>query len=90
MSSKTISVRLNPDTLEKLGHMANAMHRPRAWLMSHAIERYVEHEAWQIEAIQEAVDALESGQARFASHEEVQSWLESWGTENEGEPPACR
>lgn len=90
MASKTVSVRLDPETLDKLGHMAEAMHRPRAWLMAHAIERYVEHEAWQVEAIQEAVDTLESGKARFASHEEVQRWLEGWGTANEGEPPACR
>jgi len=40
MASKTVSVRLKSETLEKLGAMAEAMHRPRAWLMAHAIERY--------------------------------------------------
>ena len=36
MPSKTVSVRLKQATLEKLGVMAEAMHRPRAWLMAHA------------------------------------------------------
>ena len=46
MTSKIVSVRLQSETLEKLGAMAEAMHRPRAWLMAHAIERYIEHESW--------------------------------------------
>src|SRR5262245_38902350 len=63
MASKTVSVRLKSETLEKLGAMAEAMHRPRAWLMAHAIERYIAHEAWQVTAIQVAMDELDTGHA---------------------------
>jgi predicted transcriptional regulator len=90
MPSKTVSVRLKPETLEKLDLMAEAMHRPRAWLMAYAIERYVESEAWQVAAIQEAVDELEKGQADLVDHEAVAQWLDRWGTENEPESPPCR
>ncbi len=42
MPNKTVSVRLKPETLAKLDVMAAGMPLPRAWLMAHAIERYVE------------------------------------------------
>lgn len=90
MASKTVSVRLKPDTLEKLDGLAAATQRSRAWLMTHAIERYVETEAWQVVAIQQAVDELKQGQAQVMDHAVVTAWLESWGTENEREPPACK
>jgi predicted transcriptional regulator len=90
MASKTVSVRLKSETLEKLGAMAEAMHRPRAWLMAHAIERYIEHEAWQVAAIQTAVDELDKGQADLVDHATVVQWLDRWGAEGEVEPPSCR
>jgi predicted transcriptional regulator len=43
--NKTVSVRLDSETLERLGGIAKAMDRPRAWLMAHAIQRYVEERA---------------------------------------------
>jgi predicted transcriptional regulator len=89
MVSKTVSIRLKPDTLEKLDGLAAATQRSRAWLMTHAIERYVATEAWQVAAIQQAVDELEKGQAKVMDHATVAAWLESWGTEDEQGPPAC-
>ena len=47
------------------------LHRPRAWLMAHAIERYIEHESWQVAAIQTAVDELDKGQADLVDHATV-------------------
>ncbi|MFO1430657.1 MAG: CopG family ribbon-helix-helix protein [Candidatus Competibacteraceae bacterium] len=89
MTSKTVSVRLDQDTLERLGVLATVMNRPKAWLMAHAIRRYVEDQAWQVEAIQQAVQRQEHGEAKFAEHEQVMAWLESWGADSEQEPPAC-
>ena len=90
MPSKTVSVRLKQATLEKLDVMAEAMHRPRAWLMAHAIERYIAHEAWQVAAIQAAIDELDKGHADLVDHAAVVQWLDRWGAESEAEPPACR
>jgi predicted transcriptional regulator len=39
MASKIVSVRLQAETLEKLSAMSEVMHRPRAWLMAHAMRR---------------------------------------------------
>lgn len=33
MSLKAISVRLDDETLARIGRMADAMNRPRAWIM---------------------------------------------------------
>ena len=90
MAKETISVRLDRETLKRLSTMAKATGRTRGALMTHAIEKYVETEAWQVAAIQEAVDELERGEAGFVEHEDVAKWLNSWGTDNEVEPPACK
>lgn len=89
MSKETVSVRLDRDTLQRLGVLAKATGRKRASLMTHAIEKYVENEAWQVAAIQEAVDKLEQGHADLVDHENVAIWLNSWGSDEETEPPAC-
>lgn len=89
MAKETISVRLDRDTLDRLSAMAKATGRTRGALMTHAIEKYVETEAWQVAAMQEAVDELERGEADLAEHEDVAAWLNTWGTDNETAGPAC-
>ncbi len=90
MAKATISVRLERETLNRLSAMAKATGRTRGALMTHAIEKYVETEAWQVAAIQAAVDELDRGEASLVDHEAVAEWLNSWGTDNEVEPPACK
>jgi len=90
MAKDTISVRLDRETLDRLSAMAKATGRTRGSLMTHAIEKYVENEAWQVAAIQEAVDELEQGKAGLVDHEDMVHWLESWGADNEADAPACK
>jgi predicted transcriptional regulator len=89
MPSKTVSVRLTPETLAKLDTLAEALQRPRAWLIAHAIERYVDIEAWQVAAIQQAAQELAQGEADLIGHDEIAAWLSSWGTAQETAPPPC-
>ena len=89
MPSKTVSVRLTPETLTKLDALAEALQRPRAWLIAHAIERYVDTEAWQVVAIQQAAQELAQGEADLVGHDEITTWLSSWGTAQETAPPPC-
>lgn len=88
--SQTVSIRLDDDTLKQLDMMAKAADRSRAWLMSQAVKQYVEHEAWQIEAIKKSLEKFESGNAKFAGHADVAQWLSSWGSDNEAERPQCK
>lgn len=90
MAKETISVRLDRETLNRLNAMAKATGRTRGALMTHAIDKYVESEAWQIAAIQEAVDELERSEAGLVEHEDVAKWLNSWGSADEAESPGCK
>ena len=58
--------------------------------MSKAVEQYVEHEAWQVEAIKNSLEKMEKGTGKFTSQENVEQWLASWGTDDEMEPPLCK
>lgn len=88
--SQTISLRLNEDIIASLDQLAKITDRSKAWLMGQAIEQYVEHESWQIKAVESTLAKVQEGNATFASHEAVTEWLSSWGSNNEGEPPVCK
>lgn len=90
MPKQNVTVRLDPETVKRLDLMGRAMERDRSWLMSYAIERYVEQEAWQVKEIREAVQKVRVGQGRFVPHEDIAAWLDSWGTDNELPPPQCK
>lgn len=88
--TQTVSIRLDDEVLDKLDALTKATDRSRAWLMAHAVEQYIQHEAWQIEAIQRTREKIRQGKAKFASHEDTTRWLESWGSEQETKAPKCK
>ena len=88
--SQTVSVRLPEEVLENLDKLAKITDRSKAWLMGHAIEQYVEHESWQVKAIESTLVKVQKGDAQFASHDAVGDWLKSWGTTDEGKAPQCK
>ena len=88
--SQTVSIRLSEEVIASLDKLAKITDRSKSWLMGHAIEQYVKHEAWQIEAIESTLSKVQQGEAKFAAHDEVREWLLSWGTEDEMEPPVCK
>jgi predicted transcriptional regulator len=88
--SHTVSIRLDDEVLTKLDALTKASDRSRAWLLAHAVQQYVEHESWQIEAIQATLEKMRQGNAAFAADDDVKQWLESWGTEAELKAPICR
>jgi len=72
---KTTSVRLDDETLEQIGHMADAMDRPRAWLMAHAIKQYVKQEEWFIQEVEKGMPGADEGQLK--DHAAVKDTWES-------------
>ena len=85
MSTKATSVRLDPDTISRLDTMAKAMDRPRAWLMAHAIQQFVEQEEWIVEAVKQGMRSAEKG--RTVPHADVEAWVNSWGSKRERKRP---
>ncbi|HCU05762.1 MAG TPA: CopG family transcriptional regulator [Coxiellaceae bacterium] len=83
----TLSIRISPKTRNQLENLSDATRRTKSFLAAEAITHYLAVQAWQIKAIKEAVKKANSDQAHFISHDKMTDWLNSWGTENELEPP---
>lgn len=75
MSLKPTSVRLDEDTLKRVGQMADAMDRPRAWLMAHAIKQFVDREEWYIREVEKGIAAADQGQ--LIDHQQVKAKWEA-------------
>ncbi len=75
MTLKATSVRLDDETLARVGQMAEAMDRPRAWLMAEAIKQYVAREEWFIREVEKGVKAADEG--RLIDHADVQAKWEA-------------
>jgi RHH-type transcriptional regulator, rel operon repressor / antitoxin RelB len=78
MISARVDERINDD-LEKL---ASSFNRSKAFLITEALEDYIDRQAWIVQKAERAfAEADESGE--WISHEAVEKWVLSWGTENE-------
>ena len=87
--STTMTVRLKPEVSERLEMLARDTKRSKAYLSSEAIEAYVELNSWQVAHIKRALEEDESSDPGVP-HEEVVSWMESWGTDRELPRPSPR
>ncbi|MDN3513310.1 MAG: CopG family ribbon-helix-helix protein [Candidatus Brocadia sp.] len=86
--STTLTIRIDDKTKERLERLAAATARSKSYLVSAAINEFIEANEWQIRAIEKAVKSADKG--HFVDHEEVVKWVESWGTTEELEPPKCK
>jgi predicted transcriptional regulator len=87
--SAMMTVRLTPETSEKLETLARDTKRSKSYLASEAIASYLDQNAWQVARIKEALAEAKSG-APGVPHEEVVKWMESWGTDHELSRPTPR
>lgn len=80
------------DTLKgRVEHLANQRRRSPHWIMLEAIQQYVEREEarerFKEDALASWVAYKETG--RHLTGQEVRSWLNTWGTPDEGAVPEC-
>lgn len=74
MSKKLgVSLRLEEDKVEQLDSLAEATHRDRSFLISEAIDNYLEVQKWQINHIKNAIKQADSND--FASADELKRIL---------------
>ena len=83
--TKVTSVRLGDDLAARLDRLAASLDRPKAWLIEQAIARYVEQEAWQLEAIAEALTEYRQGKCTVRPHDQVMARLEARIREQSGD-----
>lgn len=89
--AKTVSVKLDPDLRARIENLAKARQRSAHWVMREAISGYVDREEKREAFRQDAFKAWEAFQETglHASAAEVDTWLASWGTEQELPAPPC-
>ena len=85
--SATFSIRLKPETKQKLAKLAKASGRSANFLISDAVESYVADQ----ERLHAEILLADKGVANghFVRDEDMKAWLLSWGTERELPPPKC-
>ena len=77
MISSTISTRIDTKILKKLEKLSVATKRSKSYLAAEAIEKYIEDQSWQINAINKGIEEADKG--NFASDKEIDSYLTKWG-----------
>jgi predicted transcriptional regulator len=86
--SATLTIRIDDKTKQRLERLAKATVRSKSYLVTSAINEFIETNEWQIRAIEKAIKSADKG--HFVDHEEVVKWVDSWGTVEELEPPKCK
>jgi predicted transcriptional regulator len=85
--SSTLSIRLNPDTRKRLARLARTSGRSSNFLIADAVESYVSGQERMLAEVRQADRQVRSG--HYIRHEDMKSWLLSWGTDDELPLPKC-
>lgn len=73
MTFKIVSVRIEDKLLKRIDQMAELQDRSRAWVINHAMQNYLDHEEWFIQAVEQGIAEANAG--KLVSHQEVkQKW----------------
>ena len=85
--STTVSIRLTPETKRRLDRLARSADRSVNYLVSDAIEVYVQEQQRQLESIRRGFAEVEAG--HYIPHEAMKAWLLSLGSKHELPAPRC-
>lgn len=69
MAEGTFTVRIAPEKQQQLDTLAQMLDRSRNWVVSQAIEQYLDLQSWHIEQIQQGIAEADRGD--LVSHEDV-------------------
>lgn len=86
-----VSVKLDEEMRERIQSLAESKQRSAHWVMREAIRTYVEKEEARRSFIADAEEAwLEYKETGLhLTWDEVETWMSTWGTDDEQEPPEC-
>jgi predicted transcriptional regulator len=87
----TKAIKLDDATYDRLKALGESRQRSPHWLMKEAIRQFLEREEEAERIRRDTLERLarydETGEA--VSHEAVDAWLATWGTDNEGTCPVA-
>jgi predicted transcriptional regulator len=75
----TLTVRVKPDTKERLDALTRVTHRSRSFMIEEALEQYLEINEWQTQGIEAALAEADSPDAEWVDHEAVMAERENKG-----------
>ena len=86
---KPIAIKLPENDRERLSRLAEAKKRSPHWLAKEAISQYLDREEAVENFKQETIARWEEYRqtGKTVSNDVVMTWLDSWGTNEESEPP---
>jgi predicted transcriptional regulator len=64
--------------------IAEAMNRPKTWVIEQAIRDFVAVQQWHLAAIDEGIRDADAG--RVVPHDDVAAWVRCWGKGIHREP----
>src|SRR5947199_338170 len=70
---------------KRLEKLAKSTGRSRSFLAAEALREYLDVNEWQVAGIRRAIGSLDRGGG--VSHEQVESWVNSWGGKRERSAP---
>jgi predicted transcriptional regulator len=76
---KTTTVRIHDDVLGRIDGLAKALSRPRSWVITQAIERFLEYEEWFVKEVKDGLVEVERGE--ITTHAEVINRFRRWGAD---------
>lgn len=88
MSAKSITIRTEPDVVEKLSALAKSMDRSRNWVIEDALKQYLEQQARYVEGVEQAMASLERGEG--IAHEDLMAEMDALIEEKAREHEAQR
>jgi len=76
LPKNVLTVRVSTELQHRLDAIADAIDRPRSWVVNRALETFVESEAWQMEGLKRGLAEADAGE--FATDAEVRAMFEKW------------
>lgn len=72
-----VSFRIEPGIKERLEILAKVTHRSKSFLVSNALETFLDVNEWQIKGVIEAVQEADSPNADWSDHQNVKAKWEA-------------
>jgi predicted transcriptional regulator len=76
MEKQTISFRLESEKVAALDALADSMDRDRTYLLSEAVQAYLETQQWHLEQIKAGIAEADAGQ--LVDHASVKAMASKW------------
>ncbi len=75
--TEMLTLRIDEPLRRRLARLSKALDRSKSWVVADALEKYLDDNQWQVEAIEAGVDAADAGEV--IPHANVKQWVMGLG-----------